>query len=162
MWHPPEIIISMPRSGTRSLKKHLGHDGYWHFGSNDADIRLFSGVAHVPIRDPFDVAMSWEVKSERAQPPEYKQSSIDEMLRRFDLQIEYVSGACNCNELIVWLADELPEHEGEGRKHWVRDKRNRGKAAKLDRSVALRNWYAQNEKAQTFYAKHFPKGFWWA
>ena len=149
-----EMVISVPHSGTRSLRDHLGFDGYWHFGQNDPDIILFTGKAHIPVRDPFDVAMSWESRYPREQ---YKGAA--EMLLRFDLMLEYVH---NRPDTVFWLVDDLPIHEGKGPKHWAKDRKRRGEAARLDRSIALRRWYRNSDKAQTFYEKHFPKGFWWA
>lgn len=149
---PQEMVISVRHAGTRSLRDHLGLEGYWHFVFCMPDIRQFEGHAHIPIRDPFDIAMSWEARYG-------DEMGADEMLRDFNLMLEWVP---NHPKKTLWMIDDLPVHEGAGPKHWAKDKRNRGKAAKLDRSVALRRWYRTSEAAQTFYEKLFPKGFWWA
>lgn len=148
-----DMVISVPHSGTRSLRDHLGLDGYWHFRQNQPDIDVFTGTAHIPLRDPFDIAMSWESRygDEAWKGPE-------DMLECFNLMLNYVAGHPGTK---LYRVDKLPIHEGRGPKHWARDKRNRGKAAKLDRSLALRRWFKTHETAQTFYTKHFPEGFWW-
>lgn len=150
----PEMVISVRHAGTRSLRDHLGLEGYWHFAFCMPDIQAFTGHAHIPIRDPFDIAMSWEA---RYGDEDVKGS--EDMLRDFDLMIEWSPGHRNKT---FWMTDDLPVHTGAGPKHWAKDRRNRGKAAKLDRSVALRHWFNSNEAAQTFYAKLYPEGFWWA
>ena len=148
------MIISIPHSGTRSLREYLEQDDYWHFGQNDPDIRLFEGRADIPLRDPFDIAMSWE-----SRYPTDTCKLPAEMIRRFDLMLDFCIGRPNTT---FHRIDKLKTHRGKGPKHWAKDKRNRGEAAKLDRSIALRQWFRGSERAQTLYAKHFPEGFWWA
>ena len=75
-------IISVPHSGTRSLKKVLVDRGLvfnepkwvrkpmserrvpespsFHFFEDSDCIWAFKGVAHVPIRKPYDILRSWE------------------------------------------------------------------------------------------------------
>jgi hypothetical protein len=155
-------IISVPHSGTRTLCHHLGHVGdnnkaieyhYWHFGMNDPDIVRYDGIVHIPLRDPFDIAMSWEARYLREQ-----HKDGPNMLRHFDLMLDYVVGRPQTQ---FWLIDKLKTHRGKGPEHWCKLKKNRDKAVQLDRSYDLFKWYRTHPTAREFYAKHFPKGFWW-
>jgi hypothetical protein len=62
----PEIVISVPHSGSRSLCRHLGLNpsprNLWHFGSHDHLIRGFKGVCAIPVRNPYDILESWIVR----------------------------------------------------------------------------------------------------
>ena len=64
----PQIVVSVPHSGTRTLVEHLGlradEQGlrggkWWHFGSHYNLLVENHYYAHIPIRNPYDVARSW-------------------------------------------------------------------------------------------------------
>ena len=81
------MIISVPHSGTRSLKDRLGMDTHWHFNSvYDDRIRDFEGHAHIPIRNPIDVAISWDARYVN----EYG-GTIADMLKSMDEMLDFIS-----------------------------------------------------------------------
>lgn len=143
------MIISVPHSGTRSLRDHLGEDGYWHWGQNDADINLYEGHADVPIRDPFDITISWI-----SRYPTEDGKGQDEIHRRLDLMIDWVR---HRPDTFLHKVEDLPLRVGEGPKHWARDKKRRGKALGLDRVISLRKWVRDR---MSFYEPFYGE-FWW-
>lgn len=53
------IVISVPRSGTRSLMDVFGFDHYEHFARGRSGIVGIENLAYIPVRHPMDVAASW-------------------------------------------------------------------------------------------------------
>lgn len=75
--------MSVPHSGTRSLLEHLGEERYWHFGQNDANLAEYDGHIDIPIRNPIDVAISWDaryVNEYGTKTPKYLLEGLDKML----------------------------------------------------------------------------------
>lgn len=56
-------VISVPHSGSRSLKDHLNLKHMWHFNHHWDTVQTFFeegiGHAHVPLRDFEDLYASW-------------------------------------------------------------------------------------------------------
>lgn len=151
------MIISVPHSGTRSLRDHLGEDGYWHWGQNDIEIERHVGHVDVPLRDPFDVAVSWEARYRgTANMP------AEELIRRLNMMLAYDELGRSREDINIkyWCTDKLPIHEGKGEPHWARTDRNA--AMELDRVSAVIDWYGQSDAVQALYRPLFPEGFWWA
>jgi len=100
------MIISVPHSGTRSLRDHLQFNGYWHFGQNDADIRIFTGHADIPIRNPIDIARSWDARylDEEGKGPQG-------MLIKFDMMFEFID---KHHDYRLWKIEDLPVNIGKG------------------------------------------------
>lgn len=102
------MIISVPHSGTRSLCYHLNNEQwtytYWHFGQNKADVDQFCGVADIPIRNPIDVAISWDSR--------YRDNdgvhSIDYMIWNFELMFQFIRGACSRYSVNLHKIEDLP------------------------------------------------------
>lgn len=153
------MIISVPHSGTRSLRVYLDESGFWHWGLNDPDIEQYVGHVDVPVRDPFELAISWET---RYQDDQNMQS--DEMIRRIEMMLDYEDWHKSREGITVeyWRTDSIPVHTGVGKAHWAKSEENRSRALKLDRVVSLVDWYRGNDRAQAFYKRLYPEGFWWA
>lgn len=72
----PEVIISVPHSGTRSLVEQLQlgpapqRSRWWHFVQHADEIKARQVHAHIPVRDPLDVARSWARRNQTGQPLE--------------------------------------------------------------------------------------------
>jgi len=145
------MVISVPHTGTRTLRDHLGFNGYWHFGQNDPDIKLYTGMAHIPIRDPFDVSVSWQ-----ARYPTDQSHAPGEELRRWELLMAYVK---HRPHTVFHKIEDLAIKVGEGPKHWARDKKRRKDALELDRIILLRKWIQQAEPSEFF--GRFYRDFWW-
>jgi len=160
------LIISVPHSGTRSLRKHLAQKWdlswepedphfsrrvtFWHFGMNDPDIDEWDGEVHVPLRDPIKVALSWESRYQNEAG-----HTTDDMLRAFNKMIQWTQG----RDVTFWHTSKLPHKVGAGPEHPARN--DRAEMLVIPRIVALREWYRNSESVQQFYSRHFKKGFWW-
>ena len=131
------MIISVPHSGTRSLREHLGADSYWHWGLNDTDINAFTGHADIPIRNPVDIARSWD-----ARYPTEEHKGADDMLQCMDSMMAFITGHPNHK---LWRCEDLPANIGRGP-----DKTNEPTA----RTVALKLWLSGAN--MTFYEQHYP------
>jgi len=144
------MVISVPHSGTRSLRDHLGLDGYWHWNLNDADINRYEGLAHIPVRDPFDISISW-----MARYPTEPEKNQKGLLTTLDKMIAYTHQRPRTQFHVI---EELPLNVGKGPEHWAKLKKNRKKALKLDQVIELRRWMGGK---MAFYERFYPKGFWW-
>ena len=75
----PEIVMSVPHSGTRTLVEAIGIEGFnaglpggrwWHFGSHLDYVRQFIDkdlLLHIPVRNPMNVAKSWATRATAAR-----------------------------------------------------------------------------------------------
>lgn len=124
------MVISVPHSGTRTLKDLLcyPHDKkHWHFNSIYAeDIRAFAGHAHIPIRNPIDVAISWDTRYVN----EYG-GTIADMLKAFDEMLEFID---RYHRHTLYRMEEFKTRLGEGPSGPVRNTRE---SPRID---ALRQW----------------------
>lgn len=133
------MIISVPHSGTRSLREYLGQEGYWHFGQNDPDIKVFEGHADIPIRNPIDVAISWD-----ARYPTVGTKTIENMIRRFDFMLSFIYAH---KDLKLWKVEDLPLLESsKGPEHKVRETKE---SPRID---AIKKWMAEH---QDFYGRYY-------
>ena len=96
-----KVVCSVPYSGTRSLMEHLGVDHYEHFGSSPSFFARDDFVAHIPVRDPLDLARSW---AKRGKP-------LDELLKRYQAMIEFIAHREN---VVIWITEALPVVRGNG------------------------------------------------
>lgn len=75
------VVVSVPHSGTRTLVAHLslpsleeqrlGSKRWWHFGFCHHLLDKYPKVlAHIPIRNPMDVAKSWALRNKHGRQPE--------------------------------------------------------------------------------------------
>lgn len=96
-----KVVCSVPHSGTRSLMEHLGVDHYEHFGSSPSFFVREDFEAHIPVRDPLDLARSW---AKRGKP-------LDELLKRYQAMIEFIDHREN---VVIWLTESLTEVIGAG------------------------------------------------
>lgn len=95
------VVCSVPYSGTRSLMEYLGVDHYEHFGSSPAFFARDDCQAHIPVRDPMDLARSW---AKRGKP-------LDELLMRYRAMIDFVAHSDN---VVLWATHSLPVVRGDG------------------------------------------------
>lgn len=147
------MIISIPHTGTRCLRKTLGIDKYWHFGVNDPKINAYEGIAHIPLRDPFDVAVSWT-------------SRYQSELGRDEIPLwEQLIAYSDINPHTVYVKVENIPCNGEwaGPEHWAKginansSKLEIAKAKKLPKINALRSWIPKHMK----FFEQYDYDFWW-
>ena len=136
-----EIVISVPHSGTRTLCSQLWPGkrivagnrrskapppvyNYIHFGQNDADIDVFSGTAHIPIRNPVDIARSWDGRY--LNQAAGGTHSIENMIWRLDKMLEYIE---NYDDVVLYKIEDIGLRVGEGKKRGP-DNSNRANAAR--------------------------------
>lgn len=120
------MIISVPHSGTRSLREHLARYGYWHFGQNDADIANYDGRADIPIRNPVDIAVSWEARYQ-----DNGDKTADNLIWRLDAMLNYIDS----HDVKIWNIEEIPVFARSiGPDHSVRKTRT---GSRID---AVRKW----------------------
>lgn len=77
---PKDLVISVQRSGTRTLRKHLGLKTNTHFGQKSAKNLDAAEMFHIPIRHPLDVAAAWARRGE----------SLDKLLNTYGLMFEFL------------------------------------------------------------------------
>ena len=101
LWDWAEAVISVPHSGTRSLCLHLfgGYDSYPYVHFGEADLSQFSGVAHIPIRNPVDIAVSWESRGRR---------DTDDLLCRLQGMVDF---AQDYGRAVLHRIEEIPRYE---------------------------------------------------
>ena len=54
-----DIVVSVPHTGTRSLKDYLQIGHYEHFAPGRVDLLALDFHGHVPIRNPMHTTASW-------------------------------------------------------------------------------------------------------
>lgn len=154
------MIVSVPHTGTRSLRDYLCEkrgvswraedENYdpgmtcYHVGEHDKDLAQFNGELDVPLRDPFDVAISWEARYPYGLFPE---------LELWDKLI----AICARSVVRFHVMERIPLDVGEHPEHWARSKRKRKQALELPRVKALRAWIPERLE---FFAPHY-ESFWW-
>ena len=143
------MIISVPHTGTRSLRDYLELDGYWHFGQSDSKIEEYDGPVHFPVRDPFDVSISWHAYYGKEPHRDLQE------FQRWELAFKYLKFR---HSVTYYRIDQLPVHVGRGPDHVARH--DRSAAMKLKRIQYLLRWIHTEDPA-TFFGKHFPEGFSW-
>ena len=88
------VVVSVPHNGTRTLVEALDMRAsdqglpagrYWHFGQSNALLRAHHVHAHIPIRNPLDVAASW---ARRGKPVESMVSAYNDMFTYLDTHTE--------------------------------------------------------------------------
>jgi len=88
------VVVSVPHNGTRTLVEALDMRAsdqglpagrYWHFGQSNALLRAHHVHAHIPIRNPLDVAASW---ARRGKPVESMVSAYNDMFTYLDTHDE--------------------------------------------------------------------------
>lgn len=144
--------MSVPHTGTRTLQEYLGSTAFWHFSHNWVDIQMWQGTVHVPIRDPFDVAMSW--KARYKDSPEMNQKGLNTL---WDRLIGYTR---NRPDTFFHKIEDISIRKGEGPKHWAKDKKNRKKARDTDEARELVRWMREHPYAEIFFAR-FYDDLWW-
>lgn len=96
---PKDFVISVQRSGTRSLVAHLGHDRHTHFGQKSGRNIEAAEHWHVPIRHPMDVAAAWARRGE----------CLDKLLRNYGLMFEFLENKPNHT---LYRVEDLPRTRG--------------------------------------------------
>lgn len=77
-----ERIISVPHSGTRTLKQFLGFEQHFHF--RDHKVLRQTDLVHIPIRNPWDVAETWACRTRAGGDPRHLVTSYEGMFRFLD------------------------------------------------------------------------------
>lgn len=159
-----KMVFSVPHSGTTSLVNHLGlhmggsKSGFRHFGHihayHQAAIDEYRGQAHIPIRDPLHIALSWD---ERYDDEAHKWGALRDSL---EAMIAYDRPGT-----VYWHTKDLPANKAKGPNHVQRFIKIHRKDKSLlysPRVHELRKWYNGIPDVQLFYEQFFPEGFWWA
>lgn len=130
------MIFSVPHSGTRSLQDYLRLPGgsYRHFGIHDGEIAAYRGRVHVPLRDPWEISVSWEARG----------LSVDEQIHAMELLREYVS----THKVDLHVMEQLPNVIGEHPQHDARDREWMARTPRIER---LREWLRSDELWGRFY-----------
>ena len=81
--------------------EYLGVDRYEHFGSSPSFFMRDDYIAHIPVRDPMDIARSWAM---RGKP-------LDELLMRYKAMMEFIRDRQNVR---MYMTDDLPVVRGNG------------------------------------------------
>lgn len=81
--------------------KFLGVDRYEHFGSSPSFFERDDYEAHIPVRDPMDVARSWAM---RGKP-------LDELLMRYEAMMRFIA---NNKKHVLYVTETLPDVIGDG------------------------------------------------
>ena len=148
-----EQVISVFHSGTRTLRSHLNLSS-WHFAYNWPDIQRFTGQAHIPIRDPFAITISWQARygEDGVDAVEGMDKPQSELHRQLQMQLDYIKNYKKCK---LWRVEDLPKTEGAGPKHWARSNRNRAKAMGLPRVRDLKLWMNADPDRIAFYEEFY-------
>ena len=80
---------------------HLGLDRYEHFGSSPSFFARDDFTAHIPRREPMEVARSW---AKRGKP-------LDELLVRYQAMLEFIENRTN---VVVYSTEDLGIVLGSG------------------------------------------------
>lgn len=171
------MILTVPHSGSRTLQQVLKqqyypHDDgeetkFLHFGLMEGWLDWYKHV-DIPIRDPFDVALSWEIRY-GGIPDTSKEPK--RMLEIFEYLVDYPNIADevlaeevrpNINpdvDIKYWDIRQFPYVlVGNGDDHPARHDLELAKT--LERPLAFINWYNENPKVQKFYAQWFDDFRW--
>ena len=102
------VVVSVPHSGTRTLVEHLNmtmgpkapRKGHWHFMLNDKHLRQIPVHAHIPIRNPINVALSWAARDKK----------YDELLEAYQSMWQWL--ASNGEHATFYDMRQLPGQRG--------------------------------------------------
>lgn len=114
-----QVVVSVPHSGTRTLVKHLrlndepGVPGvsskWWHFGASNPGIKVLLKrpdlYAHVPVRNPMDVAASWAQRRKTGDP-------LANLIHRYRLMFDWMAGAEG--RFTLYRIEDIPPLVGTG------------------------------------------------
>ena len=143
------MIYSVPHTGTRSLMHSLGETDFKHFGQNEPDFK----DEHIdfPVRDPLATSISWRsFQKDRGDMDEF---------RRWELAIDYLKD----KDVTYHVVEELPKTEGDSGPYWAKDAyraQDLEKLKELPEVLYLLEWMQRGE-VKDFFARFYPKGFWW-
>lgn len=139
------MILSVRHTGTHTLKEYCKLTASYHFGLADPDIAVYEGLAHISIRDPLDVSMTWDARYPQG---DYWLGELDD----YDKLIAYVSGR---KDTIFYKVEDIPMRKGQGKRHT----QSKQKFSESPRANALRKWIRDEKRLRFF--KQFYEGFWW-
>ena len=161
-----ERIISVPHSGTRTLQQWIyterGGEGqmgddrvgtvrHWHWTLHPILIEQFiaSGlpnIAHIPLRNPFDITDSWERRYKDA--PDKSQEIVNQALLR---QAEAITK--NPAMVSVHKIEDLPLLRGKGPR--PQDWPDQETLLLLPRFRLLRHFFSRNDFVRDFYREYY-------
>lgn len=114
-----QVVVSVPHSGTRTLVKHLqindnpGVPGisakWWHFGASNPGIRVLLKrldlYAHIPVRNPMDVAASWASRRKTGNP-------LANLIHRYRLMFDWMEESEG--RFTLYRIEDIPPLAGTG------------------------------------------------
>lgn len=167
------IVISVPHSGTRTLQTWLAENrpetiptymdtpSHWHFNFHPHYISKFflyaddtgdGRKAYIPIRNPFDVADSWE----RRYGDATDKSGVD-MCQALHMMVRCI--VAHSQHIETFRIEELPVLRGaiERPSNW-----DRQVVAQGARVGYLRRWVRSNAEVESFYRGYYTDvDLWW-
>jgi hypothetical protein len=143
-----DIVVSVPHSGTRSLCTHLElfevstvgdkpRFHYLHWGQNDADIEILTGQVHIPIRNPIDIARSWDGRYRGNGGDTH---TIENMLWRLDRMLAFID---SYPDRVLYRVEDLDIRAGKGDERSLED---------TPRVIATRQWLSDK---MDFYGSYY-------
>lgn len=98
-------VISVPHSGTRTLRAWLGHRTHYHFRGSEAMLKRCR-IVHIPIRHPLDVAESWACRNKTG-------NVLGAMLESYRIMFDFLN-AKRMAEARLYRMESLPQLAGMG------------------------------------------------
>jgi hypothetical protein len=166
-----DVVISLPHSGTRTLQSWLAEHrkirgfrtetvGAWHFTHHPHQVSKFlmlarndpgSRRAYVPVRNPIDVADSWERR--------YRGNDAHNgfnMTNGIAQMVDHYLRSPECIEL--FKMEELPRLRGHGPQPHDWEKIG----AEHERVRSIRDFFRKVPEVESFYRELYtPEELWW-
>jgi hypothetical protein len=149
------VIVTVPNTGTRSLREHLGNTSLFHFGRHEDRYREREEPISTTVRDPLRTLISWHDRH----------GGEHDFFRCHDLMID----TCRAGTFLSWphgvdyyLTDELPVHEAKGEPSTLKrlyDEQDLLHLIMLDSVRYLIEWM-KCAPVHEFYAEHLGP-LWW-
>ena len=162
------IVMSVPHSGTRTLQSWLSENRPWVVPDDNAEIKHWhfslhpkyceryfelggARMAYIPLRNPYDVADSWERR--------YFNASVDKspqaMIQALGMMVECVEKYPDNIE--IFKMEDLPVLRGIGP-----NPENWDRMVETERSRDLRRWVLQTTEVEAFYRTYYTaEELWW-
>lgn len=145
------MIVSVPHTGTRTLRRVLGVSTLFHFCQDEANFEQIDECIDFPIRDPLATSLSWRsFQSDRDHLDEFE---------RWEAAIKYLA----THEHVIHKMEDYPVLEGQSGKQtwWQRalTDHDLNTLKKLPEVEYLLQWY-ENPEIREFFEPHYGV-FWW-
>lgn len=103
-------VVSVPHSGTRSLRAYLGHRTHYHFRGSEQMLKRCRTV-HIPIRHPMDVAESWACREKTGDV-------LGAMLESYRIMFDFLNSKRTARARLYRM-ESLPQLSGMGERSRV-------------------------------------------